>query len=208
MIAKLAASNTVTRELCATFRHYERETAFYRTFGGSDLPLAQCFHVDHDPRTQDAVILLEHLAPSYCPSFAISLEQVNLAIKGAARLHARYWNADYLQQHPGLVKLNDPEHWPNGVRAALTAIDKISALLGDDCTASIATMKAFADNFDAIMGFVRTRPFTLQHADYHPKQLFFPDAQGRGKFAVIDFQFSVAGSGSWDVSRLRQAPEE
>lgn len=202
MIAKLAASDAITRDLCKIFRHYERETAFYGSFNDGDLPLARCFHARHDSGTQDTVILLEHLAPSYCPSFAISFDQVSLALREAARLHARYWNDACLQQHPGLVSLNDREHWANGARGAVAGIDKVASLLGDDGAASIATMRACEDNLDAIMAFARGRPFTLQHSDYHPKQLFFPDAQGQGKFAVIDFQFSVAGSGAWDVARL------
>lgn len=202
MIAKLGATDPITRDLARTFRLYERETAFYASVCGDDLPIARCFHADFDPVSYDAVLLLEHLAPSYCPSFGISPEQVRLAVGNAARLHARFWNDPFVLDHPALIQLSDAEHWPNVASATRAAIARVEALFGDDCSASVAMTEAYSANFDAIMKFMRTRPFTLQHADYHPKQLFFPDAQGQGKFAVIDFQFSVAGPGPMDVMRL------
>lgn len=202
MIAKLGATDQVTRDLARTFRLYERETAFYGSVCGDDLPIARCFHTDFDPVSYDAVLLLEHLAPSYCPSFGISPEQVHLAVGNAARLHARFWNDPFVLDHPALIQLSDAEHWPNVASATRAAIARVEALFGDHCSASVAMTEAYSANFDAIMKFMRTRPFTLQHADYHPKQLFFPDAEGKGKFAVIDFQFSVAGPGPMDVMRL------
>lgn len=202
MIAKLGATDQTTRDLARTFRLYERETAFYGSVTGDDLPIARCYHADFDPASYDAVLLLEHLAPSYCPSFNISPGQVRLAVGEAARLHARFWNDPFVLEHPGLIQMTDPEYWPNSVKATTAAIPKIKALLGDACQESIAVAEAWSANFDAIMRYLRSRPFTLQHADFHPKQLFFPDADGQGRFAIIDFQFSIAGSGAWDIARL------
>ena len=202
MIAKLGATDPTTRDLARTFRLYEREAAFYGSVGDDDLPIARCFHAAFEPKSYDTVLLLEHLAPSYCPSFAITPEQVQLAVGEAARLHARYWNDAFVLHHPGLIQLTDPEYWPDSARATFGAIPRVKELLGDDCQQSIAVAEAFSANYAAIMQFLRSRPFTLQHADYHPKQLFFPQAEGQGRFAVIDFQFSKAGSGAWDIARL------
>ncbi|MFN5085604.1 MAG: phosphotransferase [Novosphingobium sp.] len=202
MIAKLGATDPTTRDLARTFRLYEREAAFYGSVGDDDLPIARCFHAAFEPESYDTVLLLEHLAPSYCPSFAISPEQVHLAFGEAARLHARYWNDEFVLDHPGLIQLSDPDHWPNFASANHAAISTVRALFGESCPQSIAMAEAYSENFSAIMRFMRSRPFTLQHSDFHPKQLFFPDAAGEGKFAVIDFQFSVAGSGATDIMRL------
>ena len=202
MIAKLAASDAETRELCRLFRHYERETAFYQEFKGDDLPIARCFHAELDMDSYDAVILLEHLAPSCSPSYSISLEQVRLAIREVAKLHARWWNDDFVKHQAALVQLDDMDHWKNGAQGAVAAIDEVRSLVGSQCDGSIATMQIFADRVNEIMAYIRTRPFTLMHCDYHAKQMFFPNVEGEGKFAVIDFQFSVAGPGAFDVVRL------
>lgn len=202
MIAKLAASNPDTRSLCRTFRHYERETAFYENFRGEDLPFPRCFHSRFDPASHDAVILLEHLAPSYSPAYSISLDQIRLAVQEVAKLHARWWKDDFVKRQSALVQLDDRDHWRNAAQGANAAITLIEELVGDACPRSIEAMQIFADRVEDVMAFIATRPFTLMHSDYHSKQMFFPNEQGEGKFAVIDFQFSVAGPGAFDVSRL------
>lgn len=202
MIAKLASLDPDTREMCRTFRHYERETAFYENFRGEDLPFARCFYSRFHPDSLDAVILLEHLTPSYSPAYSISLDQVRLAVQEVAKLHTRWWNDDFVKQQSALVQLDDPEHWRNAADGAVAAIAQVQELVGDACSASIQAMRIFADRVDDIMAFAATRPFTLMHSDYHAKQMFFPNEKGEGKFAVIDFQFSVAGPGAYDVSRL------
>lgn len=202
MIAKLAALDPDTREMCRTFRHYERETSFYENFRGDDLPFAQCFHCQFDSSSYDAVILLEHLAPSYSPSYSISLNQVRLAVREVAKLHARWWNDEFVKQQAALVQSDDRDHWQNAAQGAAAAVARVKELVGDACPASIDAMRIYADRVEEIMAFVATRPFTLMHSDFHAKQMFFPDENGEGRFAVIDFQFSVAGPGAYDVSRL------
>ena len=202
MIAKLAASDPTTREMCRLFRHYENETGFYRTFDAGGLPIARCFHTGFDPESYDAVILLEHLAPSICPSYSITLDQVRLAITEVAKLHARWWNDHFVKRQPCLIQLDDRVHWSNVAQGAVAAIDRIEKLVGDNCSASVEVMRVYANRLENISSYMRQRPFTLMHSDFHPKQMFFPNGAGKGKFAVIDFQFSVAGPGAFDVSRL------
>lgn len=202
MIAKLAASDPDTREMCRTFRHYERETAFYQGFSGEGLPFARCFHSQLDLESYDTVILMEHLEPSYCPSYSISPDQVQLAVQEVAKLHAKWWNDDFVKQQTALVQLDDPDHWRNAAQGAQAAIARVEQLVGDACPASVEAMQIYSKRCENVMAFIATRPFTLMHSDYHAKQMFFPNENGEGKFAVIDFQFSVAGPGACDVSRL------
>lgn len=202
MIAKLAALDPDTREMCRTFRHYERETAFYENFCTEDLPFARCFHSQFDPESYDAVILMEHLEPSYSPSYSISLDQVRLAVQEVAKLHARWWNDDFVKQQTALVQLDDRDYWRTAAQGGEAAIARIEQLVGDACPASVEAMRIFSERCEEVMAFIAARPFTLMHSDYHAKQMFFPNENGEGKFAIIDFQFSVAGPGACDVSRL------
>ncbi|MEQ9590770.1 MAG: phosphotransferase [Parvibaculaceae bacterium] len=201
MIAKLAATAPETREMCATFKLYERETGFYGSFPTKGLPIAKCFHADFDPATLDMVILMEHLAPSYSPGYAISVEQVRLAIQQAATLHSRWWNDDFLKRQPALVQLDDPDHWRNTAAGAASAFGSVRRIMGDECEASIAAMEAYSDNLEIVMNYLGRRPFALQHSDFHAKQMFFPSDAG-GRFAIIDWQFSVAGPAAWDIARI------
>ncbi|MDZ7684480.1 MAG: oxidoreductase family protein [Gammaproteobacteria bacterium] len=62
-------------------------------------------------------------------------------------------------------------------------------------------MEYYAAHIETILDYLATRPFTLVHGDYHPKQMFFPTAEG-GNFAVIDWQFSFVAQGAWDLARI------
>ncbi len=202
MIAKLAASDPATRELCKIYGHYEKEVSFYQNFAGDDLPIARCFHARFDPETHDAIILLEHLAPSYSPSYSISVEQVGMALKEVAGMHARWWDGDFLKCDPAVVQLDDMDRWRSVASGVVAAIDPVQNFVGSKCETSIEVMKLYDQRLEGIVRFWQTRPFTLAHADFHGKQMFFPNDEGEGKFALIDFQYPLAGPGVFDVSRL------
>ena len=202
MIAKLAASDPVTRDLCKTYGHYEKEVSFYQNFGSDDLPLARCFHAQFDPESQDMIILLEHLAPSYSPAYAISVEQVGTALREVAKMHGRWWNNDKVKRDPAIVQLNDMERWHNSAADGFAAIKAVRGFVGSQCEASIEVITLYQQRLKDITDFWQTRPFTLAHSDFHGKQMFFPNSKGEGKFALIDFQYPMAGPGVFDVSRL------
>lgn len=202
MIAKLAASDPATRDMCKIYGHFEKEVSFYQNFAGDDLPIARCFHAQFDPETHDAIILLEHLAPSYSPSYAISVEQVRTAFQQVARMHARWWNDGFLKQDPAIVQLDDIDRWRTVASGVVAAIDTVRSLVGSQCEASVEVMTLYEQRLEDLVQFWQTRPFTLSHADFHGKQMFFPNDEGKGKFALIDFQYPLAGPGVFDVSRL------
>lgn len=202
MIAKLAASDPQARELCKTFAMYEKEVSFYQNFGSDDLPLARCFHSQFDPETQDVIILLEHLAPSYSPAYGISVEQVSMALRQVTKLHARWWNNDVVKRDRAMVQLDDMERWQNVAASAVAAIDGTRGHVDSQCEETVRVMTLYQERLNEICRYWQTRPFTLAHSDFHGKQMFFPNEKGEGKFALIDFQYPIAGPGAFDVSRL------
>lgn len=202
MIAKLPSSDPATRDMCKIYGHFEKEVSFYQNFAGDDLPIARCFHAQFDPETHDAIILLEHLAPSYSPSYAISVEQVRTAFQQVARMHARWWNDDFLKQDPAIVQLDDIDRWRTAASGVVAAIDTVRSLVGSQCEASVEVVTLYEQRLEDLVQFWQTRPFTLAHSDFHGKQMFFPNDEGKGKFALIDFQYPLAGPGAYDVSRL------
>ena len=180
MIAKLAASGSrYPRDVPDVPSLRTRTTGFYQGFCGEDLPFARCFHSQFDPESYDAVILMEHLEPSYSPSYSISPDQVRLAVEEVAKLHARWWNDHFVKQQSALVQLDDPDHWRNAAHGAEAAIARVEELVGDACPASVEAMRIFAERCEDVMAFIAARPFTLMHSDYHAKQMFFPMRMAR-----------------------------
>lgn len=202
MIAKLAAKDEATREMCQTFMLYEKEVGFYQRFADGALPMPRCFYAQFDPEAQDMIILMEHLSPSYSPAYGISAEQVRMALREITKIHARWWNDEAVKHETAIVQLDDMERWQDFAAAGVAASDEVRKLVGYQCEDSIEVAKLYQDRLDEIVGFWQTRPFTLAHADFHGKQMFFPNDQGDGKFALIDFQFPMAAPGIFDVSRL------
>ncbi len=202
MIAKLAATDATTLELCKVYGHYEKEVSFYQNFASGDLPIPRCFHAQFEPETFDTVILLEHLAPSYSPGYAISTEQVRMALREVAKMHALWWNNDTVKRDPAIVQLDDMDRWQTAASTMGEAIDVVQGHTGTQCEVSIEVLKLYEQRLGNITQFWQTRPFTLAHSDFHGKQMFFPNDAGEGKFTLIDFQYPLAGPGVFDVSRL------
>ncbi|GAB5480629.1 MAG: hypothetical protein Pars92KO_03860 [Parasphingorhabdus sp.] len=202
MIAKLAARDETTREMCQTFALYEKEVSFYQRFADGALPMPRCFHAQFDPDAQEMIILLEHLSPSYSPAYGISVEQVSMALREVTKIHARWWNDEVVKQETAIVQLDDMERWQNLAASGVAAIEAVQGCVGSQCEISIEVAQLYQDRLEEIVRFWQTRPFTLAHSDFHGKQMFFPNDQGEGKFALIDFQYPIAGPGTFDVSRL------
>lgn len=202
MIAKLAARDGSTREMCQTFALYEKEVSFYQKFADDTLPMPRCFHAQFDPDTQDMIILMEHLAPSYSPAYGVSLDQVRMALREVTKIHARWWNDDTIKRESAIVQLDDRERWRNLAAAGFAATEAIRDAVGSQAEATIEVINVYQDRLENVVRYWQTRPFTLSHADFHGKQMFFPNTKGEGKFALIDFQYPIAGPGVFDVSRL------
>lgn len=201
MIAKLASRTPAIREVCRTHDMYGREVAFYNSFAGDGLPLARCFHAQHEPESQDMVLLLEHLSPSLTPSYGITVDQVRMAARRAAIFHAHWWNDPWLKDQAALVQLDDMGGWLTFLEASVAAFPIVRSLVGAECEASIHAITFWQANLDNVLAHLKTRPFALQHSDYYGKQIFFPH-NGQGQFAIIDWQFPSVGPAAWDVARL------
>lgn len=216
MVAKVTSRNPVVLEqVIANYDQYRRETSFYQEFPDCGIAAPDCLYCDHDPATQEMVILMGDLAPSTCPSWAATPEQVVMALSRLPGFHGKWWNDPLLRQKDWLVQFDNAPFFA----AAFSAADHAQSALRDLYEAPDVTIEAMAllqEKMDAVLAFFSSRPFTFVHGDYHAKQMFFPSAAG-GAFAVIDWQFPFVAAGAWDFARMlgmcmatdeRQAREE
>ncbi|MFT7091967.1 MAG: hypothetical protein ACJAYW_001934 [Candidatus Azotimanducaceae bacterium] len=201
MVAKITSRSTLILEhLIANYDQYRRETSFYREFPDSGIPVPKCLYSDHDPVKQEMVILMADLAPSISPSWAISPDQVRMALANLPGFHAKWWNDPRLRQKDWIVQFDNLpffEAAAGAANAAAGALDK----LYDTPDLTKEVMSYFSCNQDPVQKFFASRPFTFVHGDYHAKQMFFPTQQG-GEFAVIDWQFPFVAQGAWDFARM------
>lgn len=201
MVAKITSENPeILTMLIANYDQYRRETSFYREFPNIGIPVPRCLHLDHDPSTQAFVLLMSDLAPAQSPSWAITPDQVELALSALPAFHAKWWNNNELRQKDWMVQGDDSAFFAAAYGAARRGAEGARQHF-EDPEYSVAALSYADENREALLQWVRSRPYTFVHGDYHAKQMFFPTNAG-GEFSVIDWQFPFVGSGAWDFARL------
>ena len=201
MVAKITSRNPIVLEqVIANYDQYRRETSFYREFQDCGIAVPDCLYEQHDPVNQQMVILMADLAPAICPSWAITPDQVTLALDALPTFHGKWWNQSRLRVTDWFVQPDNKAFF----HAAFSAADAGASALEKYYEAPAYTedvMAFLANNLDIMLAYFASRPFTFVHGDYHAKQMFFPARDG-GQFAVIDWQFPFVAQGAWDFARM------
>jgi aminoglycoside/choline kinase family phosphotransferase len=178
---------------------YRREVAFYETFGDQGLPVPMCYHAEFSTEGYRFVLLLEDLSAGESPSWAAQLHHIETAVEEVTSLHARYWNDASILDHDWLIGRGDSEFFYALRDTGLKALP--SALAHGLPANSRQVVEAWYERMDEFLAWVKKRPFSVVHGDYHPKQIFFRSAS-EGRFAIIDWQFPMIGPGAWDIARV------
>lgn len=201
LVAKVTSRNSlVLEQVIANYDQYRRETAFYQEFADCGMAVPDCLYADHNPETQEMVLLLEDLSPATCPSWAATPDQVEMALASLPGFHGKWWNAPVLREKDFLVQFDNELFFSAAFHAADAAQPALESLY-DSPDLTIEAMTVLNQKRDAVLRFFASRPFTLVHGDFHTKQMFFPSADG-GAFAVIDWQFPFVNAGAWDFARM------
>lgn len=202
LIAKFAAGREDTREMARDQSLYRREIGFYRDIGQAvGVRVPHCFYSDFDESSQRFVMLLEDMAPGE-PSDQVvgtSKETSRRVIEEFAKLHAKWWNNDQLDQYQwGKWIINE------------TPMDEALVLLQN----SIKQVEA-TGSFDRYPEMKRLMyllpplfrldpappyPFSLTHGDLRSDNIIQPSDAG-GEFCVLDWQLSGKGDPVNDIAR-------
>jgi len=205
VVAKFAAPFESARAHMHALGLYEREVFFYRDFGADPgISIPTCYFADIDRATGDFVIVLEDMSVCRLGDFWVpTLAHVEIAIDHLAGLHARWWNSPRLREIPWLRQPDDRAYFSGALGPLLPALlPLVEQRFGErfprylrDLTVSMC--EQWEEYWPEREGDERT----LVHADFHPKQLFFPTASG-GRFAAFDWQSVMVGAGALDLQRI------
>ena len=205
LIAKLAPAYEGARAADGAFQFYERETGFYRALAaGCGLRTARAFHVSYDAGSHDFILLLEDLSAARVADqvAGLSLQDAADALAAVAGLHGRWWNDPTLADHDWLPAVNAPtmrvlepvyqQCWP-------AVVD----FLGDRLSPQMKALgERMATRVGSLLDVVASRPRTVVHGDFRADNMFFRDTQPEDRFAVIDWQVMMQGSGAFDVAYM------
>jgi hypothetical protein len=178
IIAKLAAPTDEGRFVATVLNMYGREVGFYDELSArTPISHPQCFYTEHDPATQDTVLLLEDVSTRGTMRDQIAgctFEESIPALRTLARLHAEFWDDPSLAEMPWLLRLGD-EPYPGAVAFAYdTAWPRAQEFFAAEITPEVKKFgDAYGPRVGALFAKVSEGPLVLSHADWRLDNLFF-----------------------------------
>ncbi len=204
VVLKSPVDHEQTRFVTRTFEFYRKEVAFYRTAADlSPLATPRCLAAEHDPESDDFVLLLEDLSDATvhsqldgCPP-----DLAEYAVRALARHHAAFWESPTFADELSWLPFGWDPPMPMGVQHGVaTSWEPFLAAFGDRVGDDI---RAIGERFPAVTAEMMTFPerqTTLCHADYRLDNLFFRDGDGGvPEVVAIDWQICVKTVGAYDL---------
>lgn len=202
VIAKLAAAGEESRFVATILNMYGREVGFYQDLSHrTEISKPRCYFCDHDPETQDTVLLLEDVSPRgrmLDQVAGCSFEEAEPAIRALARHHATFWDDSTLGEIPWLWKLSD-DPYPGAVQMAYDgAWPRVQELFPDAVTPAVRKLgDNYSERIPALFAKLCTGPLVLAHADWRLDNLFLaPD----GDVVAVDWQLIDRSVGPRDLA--------
>jgi len=204
LIAKHATQFEQARAQMHALGLYEREVRFYQDFGDDPgIATPRCYFARIDSTTGNFSLLLEDVGAGRGGDFWHgSVADAEVAIEHLARFHAKWWEHPRLRSTTWLRQPDDMAYYRDALGPLLPAFTPIvrERFPGQLDGYLLRVAERMSERW---IDFVTLRPeyrYTLVHADYHPKQIFFPQ-DDRGRFAVFDWQGACVSLGAMDLQR-------
>jgi hypothetical protein len=210
IVAKLAAPTDESRFVATVLNMYGRETGFYTELSArTTIGHPACAYAEHDPETQDAVLLIEDVSTRgrmLDQVAGCSVDDARAAIRTLAELHACFWDDDSLDGLPFLKRLCD-DPYPGAVsfayEGAWPRVQEFFPDLIDD------RVKTFGDRYGAqipaLFEKLSEPPLVLSHGDWRLDNLFVsPDTH----VIAVDWQLIDRSVGPRDLSYFATASFE
>lgn len=198
VVAKVPASDPVSRAGAASLRTYEIETAFYSELASSLWVQRPACHLARcDPASGGYVLLLEDLAPAEAGDRlrGCSLVDALAAVPELVALHAPRWG-DRRLLRLGWLERPSADHAARTAGVARRLWPEFEKRYGERIDPDVvAVCRRF---MASLPGYLceRPGPWTVLHGDFGPDNLLF----GGPRVSVIDWQAVRCGPAAADLS--------
>lgn len=203
LIGKFPASDPNSRRAGITGGDYVREVRFYRDIAPTTMVSApKCYFADIDDDSCNFLLLLEDLAPARQGDqlAGVSVEQAQLVVDEAARLHAPFWS------DPEIAKLDWIKQTP-AARHALPAPAAIADAARAFCVRFASALTDAATRaclrYSERVEFYRAIPRkakTIAHYDFRPDNMMFATREGGRPVTILDWQTLSHAAGADDLA--------
>jgi hypothetical protein len=205
LVAKFPASFPEARAQMHALGLYEREVRFYQDFGSDPgIAIPHCYHAEIDGKTGDFVLLLEDLSAGRNGDFwQGDVADAETAIRHLAAFHAKWWEHPKLQSTAWLRQPDDMGYYRDALTPLVSGcLPVVQQKYPQHCDGYLMrTAQRLVERWPHFVGGQSRERCTLAHSDYHPKQMFYP-RNGRGRFAVFDWQSVCPMLGAVDLQRV------
>ena len=201
IVAKMAAPTDEGRFVATVLNMYGREASFYEQLSPrTTVGHPACFHSQHDPETQDAVLLLEDVSVRgrvVDQLKGCSVSDARPAIRSLANLHACFWDDASLDDVDWLLRLAD-DPYPAAVAFAYeTAWPRVQEFFPEQMTPQVQSFgDRYAEQIPALFAQLSEPPLVLAHGDWRLDNLFFTDDE----VIAVDWQLIDRSVGPRDLA--------
>jgi hypothetical protein len=181
LVLKTAVTQEQTRLVARTFQFYGKEVQFYRTAANlSPMETPQCMVAEHDPDTDEFVLLLEDL--SHCETFnqldGCPPDIAEISLTALARHHAAFWQHDAFQDRLAWLPYGWDAPIPEAIQEGVAAgLPEFLSGFGERFDDRIRLLcERLPEAIRELMYFPES-PLTFVHGDFHIGNLFFKDRE-------------------------------
>ncbi|NHV25875.1 phosphotransferase [Burkholderia sp. D-99] len=200
LVAKLPATNSVSRETGARSRLYLREIRFYQEIAPFvDVGLPNVLYADISEDMRDFCLLFEDLAPAVGGDQlqGCTVEQAMHALDAAAALHGPQWGKAELATHVWLDRnMHVPGYAKHYAKCVQAFAERYAGQLEGEVIDAALHLGKRIDAYFAM----QQAPWTITHGDFRLDNMLFDAKGGRLPVAVLDWQTVQLGPGMTDVS--------
>lgn len=201
IIGKFPSEGEESRAAGIQLGNYHREVKFYQLLQeNARISTPRCYFTDVDEDTHDFVLIMGDLAPAQQGDQlnGVTLEEADLVIREAAKLHSAYWQDEKLDEYPWVMNTKhaqdpiDPDMiaglW-DGFKARYGGrVTPEATRIGD---AMSRNMEGYNDR--------RAGARCLIHSDFRPDNMLFDLSNTERPVTVVDWQSFGYGPGGADV---------
>jgi Ecdysteroid kinase-like family len=203
VVVKIEPEEETFQKLGDELHAFQREIRFYKEVANSApirLPRLY-FSVDEPPAY---CMIMEDLS-AFTPGdqiMGMHEQQVLTTVESIAKLQAKFWNNDTLQQLQWMPTSNSvsddyPEKWESFIKYFGEIAGKDGLQVGKKLVSHISWLKESIEN----------RPKTLVHSDLREDNLLFGTPGSESEVIIIDWQLTIRSMGAFDVARVMDGSE-
>lgn len=199
VVAKFASRDPASQAAGIQTQTFETEVAFYRELADTvDVCRPHCYFAAGEPGTANVVLVLEDIDAIAGDQLAgCSVEQAELAVEQAARLHGPRWGDPRLSEVPWLAAKRANPITPGPIIAMMwpTFVERYGDRLTEES-------REVGRRLSAATTWVEPRPedTTLCHSDYRLDNMLFAPSASERPLTIVDWQTVQLGIGTGDIS--------